>query len=628
MCGIAGIVSLNQRVDPALLTSMRDTMTHRGPDDAGTWFSPDGRVGLAQRRLAIIDLSPGGHQPMSDAAGQLCITFNGEIYNHVELRRELEALGHKFRSASDTEVILAAYRQWNDDCLERFDGMFAFALYDAARQRLFLARDRAGEKPLYYRHDATGFAFASELKALLADPSCSRRIDRQALEHYLAYGYVSGAQCILQGLAKLPAGHAMSFDLNRAELQAQQYWKLPEYVDDPADSENLVAELEHLLTESVRRRLVADVPVGVMLSGGIDSSLVTALAAKVSSRPVKTFTISFPGHETFDESPYARLVARHFGTEHIELAAEAATVDLLPELVRQYDEPLADSSLVPTYLVSRLIRPHATVALGGDGGDELFGGYRHYAWLNRQQQLRRYVPRPLRQCLGAAANLLPQGMRGRNYLRSFANDASTSIANVNLYFDAAARSRLLTPLLTRGKTHRFDPPHSFPELYKMRLCRAGQSVLQAATAVDFQTYLADDILMKVDRASMLSSLEVRAPWLDPKLIDFAFRRVPDQLRTLGGECKILPRRLAARLLPRELDLNRKQGFCLPLASWFRGDWGRYIQSVLLDARQTWLDRASIQSLLAGQRRGLSNMQRLFSLTVLELWRNEYRVSLA
>lgn len=626
MCGIAGIVSLNERVDVALLASMRDTMSHRGPDDAGIWCSADGRVGLAQRRLAIIDLSPGGHQPMSDAAGQLWITFNGEIYNHVELRRELETMGHKFRSASDTEVILAAYRQWSDACLERFDGMFAFGLYDASRQRLFLARDRAGEKPLYYRHDARGFAFASELKALMADPACPRRIDRLSLEHYLAYGYVPGARCILQGLAKLPAGHAMNYDLNSGELQARPYWQLPELVDSETREEELVAELEHLLTESVRRRLVADVPVGVMLSGGIDSSLVTALAARVSAKPVKTFNISFPGHAGFDESPYARLVARHFGTEHIELAAEPATVDLLPDLVRQYDEPLADSSLVPTYLVSRLIRPHATVALGGDGGDELFGGYRHYAWLNRQEQLRRYVPRPLRHCIGAAAGLLPQGMRGRNYLRSFANNAGASIANVNLFFDAAARARLLAPITSTERTLRFDPPHAFPEAYKMRLCRPGQSVLQAATAIDFQTYLCDDILTKVDRASMLSSLEVRAPWLDPKLIDFAFRRVPDHLRTQGGDCKILPRRLAARLLPPQLDLKRKQGFCLPLASWFRGDWGRAMQSVLLDARQTWLDRASIHSLIAQQRRGLSNMQRLFSLTVLELWRNEYRVS--
>ena len=392
MCGIVGIASRSSKIVPDLLISAW-ILRHRGPDDAGLWQSPDGRVGLAQRRLAIIDLSPCGHQPMVDTFGQLCITFNGEIYNYLDLRRELVARGHHFRTASDTEVILEAYRAWGVDCLSHLNGMFAFCLYDSAAQRLFLARDRAGEKPLFYWHTPGHLVFASELKALMADPAFPRRLDLQALDYYLAYGYVPGEMCILQGVRKLAQGQAMTYDLETDTPRVWRYWQLRE-PPSPADVsvDDLSAELETLLEDSVRRQLIADVPVGVLLSGGIDSSLVTAMASRVSSTPVKTFTISFPGHGAYDEGPYARLVAEYFGTQHTELVAEPAAVELLPALAWQYDEPMADSSMVPAYLVARLVRQHATVALGGDGGDELFGGYPHYSWLQWQERARRYLP--------------------------------------------------------------------------------------------------------------------------------------------------------------------------------------------------------------------------------------------
>lgn len=610
--------------DTALLTAMRDTMRHRGPDDAGTWWSPDRRVGLAQRRLAIIDLSPGGHQPMTDHSGQYWITFNGEIYNYQELRRELEGCGHHFRTASDTEVILEAYRAWGPDCVARLNGMFAFGLYDRAADQLFLARDRAGEKPLFYRHAGGALAFASELKALMADPACPRRLDMEALNYFLTFGYIPGDLCILQGFSKLPQGHVMMYNLRTDAMQVWPYWSLPEPNGTaPAGPADLVDELEALLMDSVRLRLIADVPVGILLSGGIDSSLVTAMAARVSSGPVKTFNISFPGHAGFDEAPYARLVARHFGTDHVELAAEPATVDLLPELAGQYDEPMADSSMIPTYLVSRLIRQQATVALGGDGGDELFGGYGHYDWVYRQEQVRRYLPSPMRRLVAAGAgSLLPVGIRGRNYLRGVKEDVSWSIAQINLFFDLDTRRRLLAPLGAPAVAL-----VATPEAYKVGLCHNGQTPLQQATAVDFKTYLVDDILVKVDRASMLTSLEVRAPWLDPRIIELAFGRTPDYLRADGSERKILPRLLAARLLPPELDLKRKQGFALPLDNWFKGDWGHYIESVLTEADPHFFDRAVMQSLIAGQRRGYANTQRLFALTMFELWRRHYQVTI-
>jgi asparagine synthase (glutamine-hydrolysing) len=617
MCGILGLAG-NRLPSRELFIRMRDSLRHRGPDDEGAWWSTDGRVALGHRRLSIIDLSPNGRQPMTDGSGRLQIIFNGEIYNYVELRGELLGRGRQFRTASDTEVILQAYLEWGDDALSRLNGMFALAIYDSLERRVLVARDRAGEKPLYYRAEAGTLAFASELKALLTDPECPRELDAQALEFYLAFGYVPGTHCLLAGFNKLPQAHALSFSLDSGELRTWAYWTLPHPEENARSESELLEELQELLEDSVRLRLIADVPVGVMLSGGVDSSVVTALAARCSSKPVKTFTISFPGHAGYDEAPHARMVATHFGTEHVELAAEPATVDLLPALVRQFDEPIADSSMVPTYLVSRLIRKEATVALGGDGGDEVFGGYLHHSWAQQQRRMGGWVPAPARRAARAAASaLLPMGTKGRNYLLGLTAEPPYNIVQFNVVFDAAARQRLLAPLGTA--------PAIQPEAWKAARCSDRRTVLQQTTALDFRTYLVDDILVKVDRASMLCSLEVRAPFLDPRIIEFAFRSVPDRLRATGTERKILLRRLAARLLPPSLDLRRKQGFALPLQSWFKGDWGRCMQDVLTNG-DTIFDRRSVMQLFAGQRAGFTNMHRLFALAVLELWRREYRVT--
>ena len=619
MCGICGIARSGGNVDAELIASMAQTLRHRGPDDQGVWISSDRRVGLGHRRLAIIDLSAAGHQPMQDASGSLWISFNGEIYNYLELRDELALLGHAFHTATDTEVILEAYREWGLDAVKKLNGMFAFALYDAGRRRLFLARDRAGEKPLFYRHARGSLLFGSELKAMMKDPEFDRVIDPLALNQYLAFGYIPSDSCIFKGVRKLPQGCAMTYDLDGDAMKVWPYWTLPPPVNgQPAVEEELLEELERLLLDSVRMRLIADVPVGIMLSGGVDSSLVTAMAARVSSKPVRTFNISFPGHGAADESPFARMVAKHFGTDHVELAAEAATVDLLPALARQYDEPIADSSMVPTYLVSRLIRSDATVALGGDGGDELFGGYFHYEWVRRQDLVRRLIPAPLRRVVSAFGRALPEGFRGRNYLASSARDIDWSIAHANVYFDVQARRQLLAPSgLAVDDT---------PELQKSTLS-VGHTAVQRAMAMDFRSYLVDDILVKVDRASMLTSLEVRAPLLDPRIIEFAYGRVPDSMRAWRGQRKVLLRKLAARVLPPELDLTRKQGFSIPLGEWFRGDWGKYMRDVLLESGGSFFDKRAIRSLISGQEIGLVNSHRLFSLTIFELWRREYEPSL-
>jgi asparagine synthase (glutamine-hydrolysing) len=458
----------------------------------------------------------------------------------------------------------------------------------------------------------------------MADPSFPRELDLESVDFYLTYGYVPGERCILKGSRKLAQGHAATYDVEADRLRIWPYWQLPEpQSGEESSAEELTEELDGLLENSVRRQLVADVPVGILLSGGIDSSLVTAMAARVAAGPVKTFTISFPGHGSYDEGPYARLVAQHFGTDHTELTAEPATVELLPELARQYDEPMADSSMVPTYLVSRLIRRHATVALGGDGGDELFGGYPHYSWVARQERLRRFFPGQTRRLAGkAAARAMPVGMRGRNYIIGFTSDLPQSIAHVNMYFDKWSRYRLLSEEIRRSFSR-----DGLPEEYKATLSTTISTPLQQATAVDFRTYLVDQILVKVDRASMLTSLEVRAPWLDHRIIEYAFGRVPDSLKSTRKERKILPRLLASRLLPAGMDLKRKQGFSMPLTAWFKGEWGAYIESVLNEIDHRLFNPRAVRGLIAGQRRGYSNTQRLFALTMFELWRREYKVEI-
>ena len=616
MCGLVGIATLKPWLDRTWLSIAGGTLIHRGPDAAGEWWSQDKRVGLAHRRLSILDLSPMGHQPMHLPVVGLTIVFNGEIYNFAELRHELERLGHVFRSHSDTEVLLAAYAQWGSDCLARLNGMFALALYDAPRQQLFLARDRAGEKPLFYRLEDGSLYFASELKALLTHPALPRRIDPEALDCYLAMGFVPGERCILNGYRKLPPAHALLFDLRTGTAQVWRYWQLPELdsMATAADEIVLLDELEALLEDAVGRQLVADVPVGILLSGGVDSSLVTAMAVR-RSRQVRTFSIGFPGHGKLDETPHARLIARHFGTEHVELVAEPTTADLLPTLARQFDEPLVDSSMFPTWLVSHLVRQHCTVALGGDGGDELFAGYGHYSRLMWLQRRFGGSPGWLRQAMAQVAErLLPVGLKGRNYLQGLDVDLRRGLPLIANYYDATQRRRLM-----RG--HLGYP--IVAETIRAARIPAQSDLLQRATRMDFENYLADDILVKVDRASMLNSLEVRAPLLDVRVIEFAFGKVPSHLKATERDTKILLKRLAARVLPPEFDKQRKQGFSIPMAEWLRAGPFRELFWDTLTGADCLFDARTVRGLLKGQDQGYSNGERLFALVQFELWRKIY-----
>jgi asparagine synthase (glutamine-hydrolysing) len=627
MCGIVGVISRSGAIDASLLDRQRDSMMHRGPDSCGSWVSTDGRVAFGHRRLAIIDLSPGGHQPMVDPETGNAICFNGEIYNFVKLREQLIQRGHTFHTRSDTEVILAAYREWNVDCVIQLSGMFAFALYDNAREQVLLARDRAGEKPLFYATASDGqFVFGSEVKALLLHPKVSRTASRHSLNEYFAYGYVTGENTMLKDVKRIMPGGRCVYDLRSGAARFDRYWKLPEASPDISEipteerAELLVDELHALLRSSIEQQLVADVPVGVLLSGGVDSSIVSAVAAEVSQSKIRTYTARFPGNVQFDEGPFARMVAQHIGSEHIELEAKPATEDLLRRLAAQYDDPVADSSMIPTFLVTSEIRKHATVALGGDGGDELFGGYHRHPLQLRQEELRTRLPLPARQLVGAVAQKVRPGVRGRNFLLALAGDAGTSIAAAGRIFRDDERVRLSSALRTLDA---FEL--TAPERIRLTMGAARHGILQRSTSVDFSTYMVDDVLVKVDRASMLTSLEVRAPFLDPRVVEFAFSRVPDALRATKHDRKILLRRLGARLLPAALDLKRKQGFSIPVDDWFRGTWNALLHSEE-QHESILVDRAAIRSYGRQLTQGRSVGDRLFSLIILRLWERAYSIS--
>lgn len=619
MCGLAGCASTTPQSDRRWLRPAAETLIHRGPDEAGEWWSNDLRVGLAHRRLAIFDLTANGQQPMRFPELGLSIVFNGEIYNFQDLRRQLEKLGYVFRSSCDTEVLLLAYAEWGDRCLRRLNGMFSFAIHDAPGQRLLLARDRAGEKPLFYRHEGGTIYFASELKALLANPTLPRQVDEESLDCFLTAGYVPHDRCILKGFRKLPPAHALAFNLRDGSKRTWRYWTLPDYGRQGRVAESaLVDELETLLEQSVKQQLNADVPVGVLLSGGVDSSLITAMAVR-HSNSVNTFSIGFPQSGDLDETVHARRVARHFGTHHTELMAEPASADLVPMLAAQFDEPIADTSMIPSYLVSRLVKERCTVALGGDGGDELFGGYTRFSNLLRLRRASRCLtPRVRRLVAGGAEKSLPVGFVGRNYLRALNAEFSTSLPFLASVFDATTRRELMRD---------YGPWRTIGEAVLLGYVPAAEDdLVQRATRMEFNTYLPDYVLVKVDRSSMLNSLEVRAPMLDRDLVEFAFARVPSQLKVTERQTKIILKRLTERVLPENFENNRKQGFTVPLASWLKSGPFRDLFWDVLNSPEILFDRRTVQELLRGQDRGMKVGTRLFALVQFELWRQKYRIS--
>ena len=614
MCGIAGIFHLGmpKPVDPLRIERMCDAMVHRGPDGSGVWTAPG--LGLGHRRLSIIDVA-GSPQPMASSDGRAMLVFNGEIYNYRELRAELRGMGAEFHTDGDSEVILAAWQRWGPACLPRLHGMFAFAIYDVGERSLFLARDRLGVKPLFYAPLSDGsLAFASELKGLLAHPLLRREVDPLAVEDYLAWGYVPDHRSFLSGVHKLPAGHSLVLRHDHPLPAPQQWWDVSFADRRQGRASDLEAELLHLMRQAVTSRMVADVPLGAFLSGGVDSSSVVALMAEASRDPVKTCTIGFDVG-ALDESSYARQVAERFHTAHSARTVAPDDFEHVDTLAAMFDEPFADASALPTWRVCQLARETVTVALSGDGADEAFAGYRRQRFQWSEDRLRGLLPQALRGPLfGALGGLYPKAdwaprpLRAKSTLLSLSASSETGYARSVGMLTPEMREGLYSPefLRLRGE---YRAETAFEDTMRGAPAR---SALDRAQYADLKFWLPGDILTKVDRTSMAVSLEAREPLLDHRLIEFA-ASLPEGLRIKGGEGKWLLKQTMRRYLPDDILFRQKQGFVTPIAQWFRGplaDSARAIGSSAALARTGWFDSGRIGALADAHIAGRSDHSRL------------------
>jgi asparagine synthase (glutamine-hydrolysing) len=614
MCGIAGIFHCGtiKPVDPQRVERMCDVMAHRGPDGSGVWTAPG--VGLGHRRLSIIDIA-GSPQPMHSVDDRYVISFNGEVYNFKDLRRELEGRGAQFRTDGDTEVILAAYHQWGTDCAAKLHGMFAFAIYDKAERTLYLARDRFGVKPLYTAMLSDGsMAFSSELKGLLAHPLLRREADPLAIEDYMAWGYVPDHRSMLKGVEKLPAGHWRLLRHDAAPAAPQQYWDISFADRRKGKARDLEAELLHHMTQAVASRMVADVPLGAFLSGGVDSSSVVALMAEASREPVRTCSIGFDV-AAVDETSYAEKVAAMFGTDHRARRVGADQFDTIDQLAAMFDEPFADASALPTWRVCQLARESVTVALSGDGADEAFAGYRRQVFHHREEMVRGLVPAAVRQKvigpLGQAwpkADWAPRPLRAKSTLLSLAGSGAEGYARAVGSVPPEVRLSLYGEGLSRQlQGYRAEQP--FIAMMQGAPARSG---LDAAQYADLKFWLPGDILTKVDRTSMAVSLEAREPLLDHHLVEFA-ASLPEGLRVKGAQGKWLLKKAMERYLPKDILYRPKQGFVTPIAQWLRGPLAGQARAVATSsmlARTGWFDKVQLARMAEAHISGRSDHSRL------------------
>jgi asparagine synthase (glutamine-hydrolysing) len=591
-------------------------LRHRGPDDEGRHVEPGAAVGM--RRLSIIDLAT-GRQPIHNEDETVWVVFNGEIYNYVTLRADLEGRGHRFHTASDTETIVHAYEEWGEGAFSRLRGMFAIAIWDRRERALLLARDRVGIKPLHYVVADDRLYFASEIKSILAADAVPPALDFEALDHYLSFLYTPRDASIFAGIRKLPPGHVLRWQ--RAAIQVHRYWELPANEHPPASEGEVVEALRATLRDAVRSHLMSEVPLGAFLSGGVDSSLVVGLMAEASSRPVRTFSIGFDDSR-YDELAHARVVARHFATEHHELVVRPDALAIIDDLVEHFDEPFGDSSAIPTWYVSELARRHVTVVLSGDGGDELFGGYDRYFPHPRVAAFDRWAPPGARAVASAVSPWLPHGVTGKNFLRRVARDERGRYLDQIGYFQRDEKRSLLTAeaqrLIAGGDAEARLGRH-FARL---------QALPWNAQMMhfDFETYLPEDILTKVDRMSMAHSIESRVPLLDNHVVELA-ARVPAGLKIRDGRRKHILKQAAAGLLPAGILSRPKQGFAVPISEWFRGGVRELFSDVLLSSRarqRGYFEPRFVERLVrehvAGRR---DHSPRLWGLVVLELWHRLY-----
>jgi asparagine synthase (glutamine-hydrolysing) len=599
---------------------MRDTLSHRGPDDKGYYVGPG--VALGHRRLSIIDLRPEGRQPMANENNTIQIVFNGEIYNFSEHRNRLISRGHRFRSHTDTEVIIHLYEELGVECLRLLRGMFALAIWDERKQLLFLARDRLGKKPLYYYFDGHRFLFGSEAKAILAYPGISREPDLQALDYYVSFGYVPAPFSVFKGVRKLPPAHYLTFE--RGRLEVRRYWQVHYLPKLNISEQEACEQILERLTEAVKIRLISDVPLGAFLSGGIDSSTIVALMSKLGSAPVKTFSIGFR-EPKYNETQYARLLASKFNTDHHEFIVEPDATSVLERLVWHYDEPYADSSALPTYYLSKLTRDYVTVALNGDAGDENFGGYRRYLSTLIAQHLYG-LPTPLRSMANSVARIGDKFFLGKGPFASklhtlakvIVTEPRRTYAGMLTIFDAPSRHNLYSDSFA----HEINGDAAEQMILRIYDASDADHIVDATLNVDLNFYLPYDLLVKVDIASMAVGLEARSPMVDHEFIEF-IARLPTRFKISGITLKAIFKKALRNVLPEQILSRRKMGFGVPLDHWFRGQLSDYLHDILLSSRalgRGYFKPGAVEHVIDAHIGGVANHQyQLWTLLMFELW---------
>lgn len=622
MCGICGIFEFDEQRDipRELVHRMTQTIVHRGPDDEGIFVGRG--IGLGFRRLSIIDVA-GGHQPLSNEDGRVWVMLNGEIYNYLELHDDLIKRGHRFSTHSDTETIVHLYEEYGEECFARLRGMFAIALWDSREHKLLLARDRVGKKPLYYAADAKRILFGSELKCLLAADSLPRDIDTQALSDYFSLGYVPAPKTIYRAAKKLLSGHYLVASAKGVRIE--RYWDISFNHVENRSEEEWCEILRHQLCEVTRMRLMSEVPLGAFLSGGVDSSAVVAMMAKIMRRPVATCSIGFEEQE-YDESAFARKVSEQFNTDHHEQIVRPNALDVLNKLVWHYDEPFADSSAIPTYYVSQVARRYVTVALGGDGGDENFAGYRRYYFDHMENQMRGFIPAPIRNAVfGPLGRLYPALAWAPRFLRAKATFQSLARSPLEGYFNSISifRPGEKSNLFTKDFWQSLNGYDAIDVLQQYYDRVDTPDLLSRIQYVDMKTYLTDDILAKVDRASMAVSLEVRAPLLDHKLME-TVATIPSSLKLAGREGKYIFKKAMAPILKSEILDRRKQGFAVPLDRWFRQDLKDLTYEALFSTDDGILDRAFLKKIWDQHQNGTYDRSaHLWSVLMFRKWREAF-----
>jgi asparagine synthase (glutamine-hydrolysing) len=631
MCGICGWIELSPGIGSrpvrSNLDAMSSTIEHRGPDDWGKAEFDD--AAIAMTRLSIIDVA-GGHQPIANDQENCWIVFNGEIYNFLDLRKELQAKGYRFKTHSDTEVVLRAYEEWGDDCLHRLRGMFAFAIYDrrsghdasagcaGKRSRLVLARDRIGKKPLYYYRDEIRIIFGSEIKAILAHPSVQRRVRRSILPLYLTYGYVPASDTFFENIYELAPGHKLV--VQNGEMAVDQYWKLPpQDVGIELSEKQYVERLRELFEDAVKARLISDVPLGAFLSGGVDSAAVVAFMTRIMNQPVKTFAIGFTDDPSFNELEYARVVAKEFRSDHHEFLVSPDAIDLLPKLVWHYDQPFADSSAVPAFLVAQMTREHVKVALTGDGGDELFAGYERFAAARIAEDYRR-MPRLLQSGIKHLLGMIPEATTYRSFgrrARRFVDSAALPLSERYLHWVGIFSSDLISDLLVDRSD--WNPVAHFQTYFDSE---HENDLIGQLLSVNMKSYLPGDLLVKTDRMTMANSLEARCPFLDQQLLEFT-AGIPSKLKLKGMTTKYILKRALRGIVPDEIIHRKKHGFGVPVGRWFRTSLKHYLHETLLSPealQRGYFHESSLRRLIEEHQSGKRDHgHRLWALLTLEIW---------